>query len=217
MHLNDLSDLANIAKISHFTICVLPKNLDFPRINNAIEVNPNEKNHISVEQVHGIEQLVRTKQTAPITIVINHAEKMTEQAQNCFLKLLEEPGERIHFVFLTNQPQSLLPTIHSRAHIFTIKNPNKISSTPSHDQKTIALAKKYIASTPRDLVDLSTTLAKDREKALEIIDCAIELLFKSYFKTANQKFLDKLQKLLETHKNISNNGHIRLQLVAGMI
>ncbi len=46
--------------------------------------------------------------------VIEEAESMTTAAQNAMLKTLEEPAGRTLIVLLTDQPDSLLPTIRSR-------------------------------------------------------------------------------------------------------
>jgi|GEM_PF-5064705 len=59
--------------------------------------------------------------SAPITarrriVIIHDADVMNEDAQNAFLKTLEEPleGLRTSFVLLTTRPNKLLPTIRSR-------------------------------------------------------------------------------------------------------
>src|SRR5690606_41517756 len=58
--------------------------------------------------------LARTKGSKKY-IIIDYAETMAKPAQNAFLKLLEEPNDQIHFILLSHQPQSLLPTIMSRS------------------------------------------------------------------------------------------------------
>jgi DNA polymerase III subunit delta' len=52
---------------------------------------------------------------APVKVFILHdAEKMLPASSNALLKTLEEPPPRTHFILLTSQPQSILPTIISR-------------------------------------------------------------------------------------------------------
>lgn len=46
--------------------------------------------------------------------VIVHAERMNPQAANALLKTLEEPPAKSLLILVTNEPQSLLPTISSR-------------------------------------------------------------------------------------------------------
>jgi len=217
MFLKNAEQITQAIQQVHFAIFELPKTADFPTVKTAINITPNDKNHISIEAVHDLEQIVRTKQSTALIITIHHADRMTQQAQNCFLKLLEEPGSNIHFVFFTHHANQLLATVRSRAHLFELKQNIKIDTPPTYDKETIALAKQYISIAPQQLVSFSQTLSKDRGKTLEVLDAAIELLYKSYFKTGNAKFLDKLTKLTKTHDRIAQNGHVRLQLIAGMV
>ncbi len=46
--------------------------------------------------------------------IVRRAEELSTPAANALLKTLEEPIEKMHFVLLTSQPDSLLPTILSR-------------------------------------------------------------------------------------------------------
>ncbi len=48
------------------------------------------------------------------TVVIDGAEDMTTEAQNCLLKTLEEPPSGTHFFLLAEYPEAMLPTIRSR-------------------------------------------------------------------------------------------------------
>ena len=50
-------------------------------------------------------------------ILINRAEKMTVQAQNCLLKTLEEPPEGTLFLLTAEEASSLLPTVVSRCRV----------------------------------------------------------------------------------------------------
>lgn len=46
--------------------------------------------------------------------IINQAERMSQEATNAFLKMLEEPGERTLFILVTHRHEALFPTIVSR-------------------------------------------------------------------------------------------------------
>ena len=50
-------------------------------------------------------------------ILIERAEKMTAQAQNCLLKTLEEPPEDTVFLLTSEEGSSLLPTVVSRCRV----------------------------------------------------------------------------------------------------
>lgn len=46
--------------------------------------------------------------------VLNKAHLMTQEAQSCFLKFLEEPTDKTYLILITEYPAMLLPTILSR-------------------------------------------------------------------------------------------------------
>ena len=60
---------------------------------------------------------------------------MNEQAQNKFLKLLEEPRQNLHFILMINSVESLLLTVRSRA--------QKIRIPPILRNESIKILKKY--------------------------------------------------------------------------
>jgi len=49
-------------------------------------------------------------------IIIDRAENITHAASNAALKTLEEPGEHIRFILITDTPASILPTVKSRSY-----------------------------------------------------------------------------------------------------
>ncbi|MGH2417568.1 MAG: ATP-binding protein [Candidatus Limnocylindria bacterium] len=53
-------------------------------------------------------------------VVIEHADRASEQIQNALLKVLEEPSDRHVFILVADQPAGLLPTIRSRCQALRI-------------------------------------------------------------------------------------------------
>ncbi len=53
--------------------------------------------------------------------IFRDAERMTDEAANALLKVLEEPPPAVHFVLLTAAPAALLPTIRSRCQEFPFR------------------------------------------------------------------------------------------------
>jgi hypothetical protein len=80
-----------------------------------------EKGVISVDSIRRIYDMTKTIEAGKRIIVIDYAERMGAQAQNAFLKLLEEPGRNTHFILLTHEASRLLPTIHSRTQHFELR------------------------------------------------------------------------------------------------
>ncbi len=78
--------------------------------------------------------------------ILDHCENMTPQAQNALLKVFEEPPEYVVFFILTEVKEALLPTVLSRASMFTV---------PPTEEKELCqyLEKKYPKETPKSVYD----------------------------------------------------------------
>jgi hypothetical protein len=82
-----------------------------------LQINPDETT-ISIEQIRDLQHFTQLKTigSAPIrrAIIVLGAGNMTIEAQNAFLKLLEEPPADTMIVLTVENERSLLPTIMSR-------------------------------------------------------------------------------------------------------
>ncbi|HET8671851.1 MAG TPA: hypothetical protein VFM05_14895, partial [Candidatus Saccharimonadales bacterium] len=58
-------------------------------------------------------------------VIIEHAELLTVEAQNAFLKLLEEPPADTILALTADNPQALLPTILSRVQLLAVHAPSE--------------------------------------------------------------------------------------------
>lgn len=82
---------------------------------------------------------------------------ITIEAQNALLKTLEEPPAGALFFFLLPSPDTLLPTLRSRAKKFTLNHPN------SREMLTVE-AEKFLSANPEKRLDmLKPLLLKDNE------------------------------------------------------
>jgi DNA polymerase III delta prime subunit len=88
------------------------------------------KGTITIDIIRRLYEQTRSKKTDKQIIVIDYAERMGVQAQNAFLKLLEEPGAMTYFIIVTNQPGKLLPTVRSRTQSLDVE---PITSQQSKD------------------------------------------------------------------------------------
>lgn len=75
-----------------------------------------EKGSIVIDDVRQLYTLTRSKSMQSQVYIFDFGDRsMTHQAQNAFLKLLEEPRENVHFILATHRPDTLLATIKSRS------------------------------------------------------------------------------------------------------
>ena len=223
MFFDDIKQLPHIASKASCAVFVVPPdtNLNLPTALKLTPADDKKTNLITVEQVREFIALSSSKEVRDRYFIIAPADTMNEAAQNALLKTLEEPKPFCHFVLLTEQPSALLPTILSRSQIFSPKITGTLDCAPNNNAKIMNFAKQLIAANPRDLPaianEITETKTKTGEQAPAVAATASELLYKSHFKTKNPKFLTKLPNFITLHKNLSNNGHIKLHLVADLI
>lgn len=224
MQLNSLEQINSIAAKVNFSIFELPNGTNFAHIfANSPHIRiPEDKTTIPVESIRAITEIAANKQSEQLFIVVEQADRLSTAAANAFLKALEEPGEHIHYIFLTNNASAILPTIKSRANNYFLRNQNKITDPPESNSDILKLAKEYISATPGQLSQVVEKILKydkenARETALNTLHTASELMYKSYLLKGNSLFLQKLEKLLRAEDAIAQNGHIKLQLIANML
>ena len=219
MFFDNLADIRNLASKTNCAIFVVPDQAEI-NIKNA-RVVEKEKTNISIEQIRTLISETRTKQKTPRYIIIKQAEKMTLEACNAFLKSLEEPSENYHFILQTEHLSSIIPTILSRAETFVLRTENPLDQAPAATDEAKTLAKRLIAAKDADYIKIMNDIVKKkddtREFALEVLNLAVEISYKSFFKTNNPVFLKKIPHLIKTHENIAANGNIKLHLVADML
>lgn len=86
---------------------------------------PSGKQDISIDSIRNLNKLLKLK--APGSreirriILIENAQDLNEEAANALLKMLEEPAADCVFILTSTSPQSLLPTISSRAQQLQIR------------------------------------------------------------------------------------------------
>jgi len=189
-------------------------------IKNAIILQPEDKTSITIEQVRALIAKLSVKQVSEQYIIIRPADALGEEAANAFLKNLEEPKDRVHYILITDSPSKLLPTILSRSEIYFLKNLNSIEDGIKADDKTKELAKRLIAAKPAELSILADEITRKKDGtrvyALMVLGTAIEILYKSYFITHKEIFIKKLPNFLSAYENIEKNGHIKLHIVADL-
>lgn len=218
MYFDDVTQIQDIASRTGAAVFVVPDDVKV-EIPGAIVLKPEEKTTITIEQIRELQGRLGLKQSQDLFVVIRPAEKMQVEAANAFLKTLEEPQGKVHFVLITSKPSALLATVLSRCVIYFLKvyDDGQIHM----NEKVKSIAKRLIVAKPAELVGLAEEIAKKkdgkREYALLVVGTALEMLYKSYFLTGKEVFLKKLPRFLRLYENLERNGHIKLHLVADLI
>ena len=227
MFFDSPAQIPQIAKKTNFSIFAIDslgaKNvLEKEYKSAALFLSPDEKtNKISVDMVRDFAVLTGSRDVTDRFFVVLNAETLNQHAQNAFLKSLEEPKPHHHFVLVTKTPSALFPTILSRAQVFYLKESDSLTKPIVANDKVKDLAKRLITANTTQLIELGNELSKKkdnpREYALQVIGTSIEILYKSYFATNQEKYLKKLPNLLMLYDNLRKNGHVKLHIVADML
>lgn len=220
MFFDDVAQISEIASKCGTSIFVIPKDIKV-ETKNAIILSPEEKSVITIEQVRKLISRLGVKQLKEQFVVIRPAELLQREAANAFLKSLEEPDDKVHFVLLTDSLSLILPTILSRAEVYYLRRDFDVKGPIKADDKVKELAKRLMTASGSELVDVVEDITKKkdgvRNYALSVLGTAIEMLYKTYFLTNKDVFVKKLPKFLAAYDAISNNGHVKLQIVANLM
>jgi DNA polymerase III subunit delta' len=99
-----------------------------------LSIVPEPSGSISIEAIRSLQKFLQLKtigdQPFRRAVLIEHAQGLTTEAQNAYLKLLEEPPADTLLVLTANSPRALLPTIISRAQCITVHVPTEEQLQP---------------------------------------------------------------------------------------
>ena len=141
--------------------------------------------------------------------LIPQAEKLTPEAQNSFLKVLEDGSSNTAYILTTGSEKSLLPTVISRS--MKIYSKEKVGEKVEY---------KYHLILEKDLITAFNeieSISKDKEKTEEFLR-DLELYYQDILKENIQSSRDTLavsdsiKQVLKTRQRISANGNKRLLL-----
>lgn len=70
-------------------------------------------------------------------VIVGHAHLMNQEAQNCFLKALEEPKGKTLIILISSKPEMLLPTIFSRCQLVKFFGKPEITAEKKAEENKI--------------------------------------------------------------------------------
>lgn len=131
------------------------------------------------------------------TLIVNDAHRLTEEAQNSFLKILEEPNSTSVIILVTHQLKKILPTLRSRSQIvnFSLVGEQEIREWLK-ENGFISTTKAIALSLGRP--GIAWELARNRKKAKNWEEKAKELET-----LAEKNINDKLELAEKMAKNVA--------------
>lgn len=157
---------------------------------------------VSIEDIRTAQSLMQLrvpgKESIRRALIVEQGETMSQEAQNAFLKLLEEPPADTVIVITVTGPEAVLPTIRSRTQVLKILPPTEqqlqeyflASHTPGAITKAYYLSEGYIGL-------MQALLEKDTDHPLvELIGTAKTLLGSTLYERLSK--VDELSKQKNT-------------------
>lgn len=174
------------------------------------ELNKDSEEAIKIDEIRDLQAKIYEK---PITsskkvYVINNAENMTKEAQNCLLKTLEEPPEFVTIVLVSNNDNNILVTIKSRCTkvIFTEESREEFTEEERrlYDElkEVFSQVQKYKSI---DLLNKFDALYKNKEKIFQILELVNIILFEKVKEDAS--YLNYIDYVEETKRKLKQNGN----------
>ncbi len=177
-----------------------------------------DKGSISIDVIRDLRRAMQLKTIGdrPFrrAVLIEHAETLTPEAQNAYLKLLEEPPADTVMILTTASRRTLLPTILSRVQVVTVYVPDeqdvkRFFATLGKD--TLAIEQAYFLS--GGMLGLMTALLSGSEEhpLLSGVTAAKEILQKKLFERlvmveGMSKQKDEAKCTLEALQHIAQTG-----------
>lgn len=197
---------------------------------------------IYIEDIRDLQVAARTSKTAINTVVVlEDASKMTLQAQNALLKLLEEPRERLHIVLSTHTPMQLLPTVRSRCQTVRMSSSATDVALPADKKARIefmaggdedekkrlieddayfnmrsaqfALAKDFVGGDSLRRLEVISRVTGKRDTTLEFIEVTLLMLTSLLERRFTSRLYADTVHMLAADEAIRQNGNAKLQLL----
>lgn len=181
-------------------------------LQDAKIIAPDIKGTIGIDTIREIRAFVYQKPnfSAKRTVIIDRAERMTEEAQNALLKIAEEPPESSLLLLVLHDPEMLSPTLNSRfqkLYFPEVEVKGKREPVPQE-----AEAVKYLKAAPAERTTMvKKFLESETWDSLEFLDALAVCVSE---KAAQSKtYAEAFHALMELRRNMEYyNLNIRIQL-----
>jgi hypothetical protein len=172
---------------------------------SRIESKKIELPFVKISDSRDLSNFVRLKLTEKTTLILRDFDKSSEEAQNAFLKSLEEPQENLAFVLTATDIDGVLPTIVSRCEVKEMRN----GRLDLRDEE-----REEIASFMRGGIGERLEIVSGITKRDEALSFLRNLILLGHEAVINGQFsiYNLPKEALRTLGNLERNGNVALQL-----
>ena len=140
-------------------------------------------------------------------VIVNDAHLMSQEAQNCFLKTLEEPKGRTIIFLISSKPDMLLATIASRCQAMKFFKPQDLPQNQEKleiEQKILAELLPILNSTFANKFKYVKSIDFDKQDPVEILEVIQKYFRNKILNKIGTPELKKITKILELTEEINN-------------
>lgn len=180
-----------------------------------IHIIDNEGESIGIDEVHEITRRLSFKpyNGNRVIVCIFEAQNLTVEAQNAFLKTLEEPADYSLISLYSSNLENLLPTIISRCRLYRIdnnKNDEELMPDRASDLLDMDLIERF------SFVEKLLKEDKSRVECLNLIDSLERYFHQSLITSTNYESMNKaslnLKQVKSTRYQLMRNANSRISL-----
>ena len=202
--------------------CKFPDLLTVESINSTSSIkNKKDCLEIDIGQIRDVQKFLSLKSYNGgfKIVIVDNAERMNVEAQNCFLKDMEEPKGKTLIILISSKPDILLPTIFSRCQSLKFFKPKDLPINKERFEKNQIILKELLPVINSGLADkfkYVKSIDFDKQDMGEILE-----VMQNYFRnilltkigiTDNEKLEDwqvkysipHLEKILNLIEDINN-------------
>ncbi|BED91880.1 MAG: hypothetical protein CfP315_0422 [Candidatus Improbicoccus pseudotrichonymphae] len=178
-----------------------------------------EKNSVGINEIRFLirDCFLNSYESGKKIYIIKNSDKMTFQAQNALLKILEEPPENVYFILLCENHRNLLPTIISRL-CFLDKENFDIKSKDIIDEKSLKseseildFVKAVSGNDDYEIIKILNKFSKNREILKKFL-ISLKIKIISSELSCDEKLINICEKINYVIKLIDRNVNLSLAL-----
>lgn len=141
--------------------------------------------------------------------VFAFADSMTEQAQNAFIKILEEPPKGVTFLLLCSYSLAMLGTVRSRCQMF---KEEILSTSQNNFEKNLAdkITSAFYKNNSCEILRLCPQIPTDRAKLKIFIDFLIHEIIVCAGNIPDKRTIEAIEKLRYLSELVSKNINVNM-------
>lgn len=229
--------LENVLFLAKFMLCDSKDKKPCEKCGNCIKMSSGSHTDVKIlkpEKAFSsikIEEIRKIREDAHIVsleggnkfYIIENAELMTPEAQNAFIKILEEPPRNVIFILICNSISKLLPTVRSRCQIYSGEND---FDTAQGNTEISELAESIVKSTFSGDVESIMRLVSGAPNDRNYLEHLTEMILHKSIRYSvdagspnklSQDMINELHGLIKIFENNININLLKCRIMAALI